>query len=88
MVGLLIFSLACWPRSCGNVGGLPARQAHRPAVCAVEITVRLDEAGGGGQPQGGEQHTGEDVGGVMLAPVHADQRDRDRHDDCGYYRAG
>src|SRR6202020_3227865 len=41
----------------------------------------LDEPGGGGQPQRGEQHAGEDVGRVMLAPVHAGGGDRDRHDD-------
>src|ERR1700684_1175350 len=63
------------------VSGLTAGQAERPAIEGV--LVRLDQLGGGGQPERGEQKAGEDVGGVMLAPVHAGGGDRDRHDDRG-----
>jgi len=45
------------------------------------VVVRRDEQRGGGQPQCGEQHAAENVGGVMLTPVHAGQGDHDRHDD-------
>src|SRR3984885_7367492 len=52
------------------IGGLSAGQARQRAA-AEGVPIRLDEPGDSGQPERGEEHAGEDVGGVMLAPVHA-----------------
>jgi hypothetical protein len=66
------------------VACLPAEPTQRHAARAVErILVRLDEHRGGGQPERGEQQAAENIGGVMLAPVHAGHGDHDRHDDRG-----
>jgi hypothetical protein len=57
------------------------RQPQRQAAAAEGVLVRLDEQGGGGEPERGEEHAGEDVGRVVLAAVHAGHGDHDRHDD-------
>src|SRR6202042_3700541 len=60
-------------------GGGPVAAGGAPWSAAVG--VRSDEPVGGGQPERGEQDAGRDVGGVVLAPVHAGGRDEDRHAD-------
>src|SRR5262249_60018904 len=50
---------------------------------AAGVCVRLDQRGGGGQPERGEQEAAEHVGGVVLAAVDAGEGDQDRHGDGG-----
>src|SRR5690348_2662409 len=62
-----------------DVSGLAAGKVQPSAAGAVEaVLVRLDRHRGRGQPEPGEQHAGENVGGMMLAPVDTGRCDQGR----------